>query len=114
LIYNLGYAFSMSRAMLPALGVLMYATGILVSKAQPNWFIGIRTPWTLSNPIVWEKTHKLGGILFKVSGGLIVLGLLFGKYAYWLVMVTIILAAFIPTLYSYFLFRKFQGQIEPK
>ncbi|MGB9641037.1 MAG: SdpI family protein [Anaerolineales bacterium] len=110
LIYNLGYTFAMSRAMLPALGVLIFAAGVLVSNAQPNWFIGIRTPWTLSNTIVWDKTHRLGGILFKIGGVLIVLGLFFGKYTFWFVMVTILIAAFVPVLYSYFLFRKFQRQ----
>lgn len=112
LIFNLGYTFAMSRAMLPALGVLLFAAGVLIGNAQPNWFIGIRTPWTLSNDLVWEKTHRLGSILFKVAGVLTILGVFWGELAFWFVMGPILIAAFVPVIYSYFIFRKAQHQNE--
>ncbi len=105
LIYNLGYPFAMSRAMLPALGLLIFAAGILVGKAQPNWFIGIRTPWTLSNNIVWEKTHHLGGVLFKVAGVLTIIGVFWGRLAIWYVLTIIIMAALAPAIYSYIIYH---------
>ena len=115
LLYNLGYSFALSQLMLPALGVLFFAAGSLVEKAQPNWFIGIRTPWTLSNPVVWEKTHHLGGILFKVAGGLTFLSVLAGKEAFWVCITTIMIAALVPTIYSYLLFQNLQrGRDNPK
>jgi len=58
----------MGQMMVPALGILFYYCGILIENAKRNWFIGIRTPWTLSNEKVWERTHKIGGKLFKIAG----------------------------------------------
>jgi uncharacterized membrane protein len=112
LLFNLGYTFAMSRAMLPALGVLVFAAGILIGKAQPNWFIGIRTPWTLSNDLVWEKTHRLGSVLFKVAGVLTFLGVFWGRLAFWFVMGPILLAAIVPVIYSYLMFHKIQQSSE--
>lgn len=112
LIFNLGYTFAISRAMLPALGVLLFAAGVLIGKAQPNWFIGIRTPWTLSNDLVWEKTHRLGSILFKVAGVLTISGVFWGELAFWFVMGPILIAAIVPVIYSYLIFRKIQHQTE--
>ncbi|MCK7526814.1 MAG: SdpI family protein [Ignavibacteriales bacterium] len=51
---------SMSQAMLPAMGLLFIVIGSMLRKAKRNFFIGIRTPWTLSSDYVWDKTHQLG------------------------------------------------------
>ena len=51
-----------------ALGVMMIVIGNYLSRVRPNWFIGIRTPWTLESPEVWRKTHKVGGWLFVTAG----------------------------------------------
>ena len=77
IVWNLGKRFDMSRMMIPALGILFYYCGILIENAKRNWFIGIRTPWTLSNEKVWERTHKIGGKLFKIAGLIAFLGILF-------------------------------------
>ncbi|MEM1515464.1 MAG: SdpI family protein [Candidatus Bathyarchaeia archaeon] len=50
------------------LGYYSSIIGILCEDSKRNWFIGIRTPWTLSSDRVWEKTHRLGGKLFKTAG----------------------------------------------
>ena len=69
LLWNLGYTdFGMSRAMLPAMGLLFIFIGYMLRKAKRNFFIGIRTPWTLSSDKVWDETHRLGAILFMISG----------------------------------------------
>ena len=63
LAWSLGYQdFNMSTAMLPFMGVLFIAIGFMLRKAKRNFFIGIRTPWTLSSDTVWDKTHQLGSI----------------------------------------------------
>jgi uncharacterized membrane protein len=108
LVYNLGYTFPMSVAMLPALGGLIFTAGVLVGKAQRNWFIGIRTPWTLSSDLVWQKTHRLGSRLFKLAGILAALGVFWSKHAFWFAMAPILLAAFVPIVYSYFAYRQLQ------
>jgi len=68
LAWNLGYEFRMSAAMLPFMGILFIFIGYLLRQAKRNWFIGIRTPWTLSSDTVWDKTHQLGSVLFMASG----------------------------------------------
>ena len=104
--WNLGFRFSMSQLMIPAMGALFYYCGILIENAKRNWFIGIRTPWTLSNEQVWNKTHKLGGKLFKAVGLIAFLGIAFGDYALSFVLFPIIFIAFYLIAYSYFEYQR--------
>ncbi|MFH1770300.1 MAG: DUF1648 domain-containing protein [archaeon] len=106
IIWNLGHEFDMESYMLPALGLLFFYIGIVVEHAKRNWFIGIRTPWTLSSDNIWNKTHKLGGKLFKISGVIAFLGILFNEFAIWLGIGPIILSVLYLFLYSYFEFKK--------
>ena len=106
IVWNLGHVFNMSRALIPALGFLFFYIGVLVEKAKRNWFVGIRTPWTLSSDKVWKKTHKLGGVLFKILGVLMFLGLIFEKYAFALLITLIIFIAVFLIVYSYVEYRK--------
>jgi uncharacterized membrane protein len=66
--WNLGTKLPLNQLIPPALGVLIFYIGVLMAHAEPNWTIGVRTPWTLSNDKVWEKTHRLAGTLFKIVG----------------------------------------------
>jgi uncharacterized membrane protein len=106
LLWNLDIHISISRAMAPALGGLFFYTGVMVSKAKRNYFIGIRTPWTLSSDVVWDKTHKLGGKLFKAAGILCLLGIISDEFGIWLVLVPVIAASSISVAYSYVAFKK--------
>lgn len=51
-----------------ALGVLLLVVGNMLGKSRPNWFAGVRTPWTLSSDLSWEKTHRLTGRMFVLVG----------------------------------------------
>ena len=51
-----------------AIGLLFVVVGNLLGKIRPNWFVGIRTPWTLTSKRSWTKTHRLGGWLFVFLG----------------------------------------------
>ena len=55
--WNIGMQFDFTRVLIPAFAVLFFYCGKLMGNAKQNWFIGIRTPWTLSNKIVWEKVN---------------------------------------------------------
>ncbi len=66
-IYWIG-RISMDLVMPVLVGLLFVYCGFFLEKVEPNWFAGIRTPWTLSSPAVWKKTHILGGKLFKLAG----------------------------------------------
>jgi uncharacterized membrane protein len=106
LFCNLVRPINLTRWFLPGLGVLFFYAGILISKAEPNWTIGIRTPWTLSSPTVWQKTHVLGGKLFQISGIITLLSVFFPGFGFWLMFGAIMLTAFSSVIYSYFVFRK--------
>ncbi len=107
LAWSLGYQdFKMSAAMLPFLGILFIFIGYLLRQAKRNFFIGIRTPWTLSSDMVWDKTHQLGSILFMVSGALAFVGsFLGGMMAFWLLFVPLMGSTLFLVIYSYVLYR---------
>lgn len=104
--WNLGFRFSMNKMMMPAMGILFFYMGILVEHAKRNWFVGIRTPWTLSSGKVWDATHKLGGKLFKAAGIVAFLGIFFQKYTFWFVMIPIAFVVGFTPVYSYAEFRR--------
>ncbi len=104
--WNTGLRFDMGQAIIPAIGLLFYYIGTLFVNTKRNWFIGIRTPWTLSNDKVWQETHRVGGKLFKLAGVIAILGLFFPKQLLWFVVVPVILVSVLPFIYSYFLYQK--------
>ena len=108
LAWSLGYQeFKMSMVMLPFIGVLFIFIGVLMRKAKRNFFIGIRTPWTLSSDRVWDETHRLGATLFMASGALAILGGFFGgMIAFWLMFVPLIGSSVFLIIYSYVLYRR--------
>lgn len=103
---NLGYEFNFNRLVAPGFAVLFYGIGSVLPKVKPNWFIGIRTAWTLSSDIVWEKTHLLGGKLFKSSGVLALLGIFFVKYAVFFIILPVVVSAIYLIIYSYLEHRR--------
>jgi Predicted integral membrane protein len=109
MLWNLSYRFNFIQLLAPAFGLIIYYAGIMMENAKQNWFIGVRTPWTLSSEVVWDKTNKLAGKLFKVAGVLAAMGLIFPKYAIFLILVPVILAAVYPIIYSY---QKYQQEIK--
>jgi len=104
--WNLGYRFDMGRLIVPATGLLFYYVGVLLSKAKRNWFIGVRTPWTLSSEKVWDRTNKAGAKLFKVSGLIAFLAIVWPKAALYIIFLPLVLTAVFLVFYSYFLFQK--------
>lgn len=108
LAWSLGYQnFKMSTVMLPFLGVLFIFIGYMLKRARRNFFIGIRTPWTLSSDIVWDKTHQLGSVLFMFSGAMAIIGSFFGGiFAFWLLFTPLMVSVIATIIYSYILYRK--------
>ncbi len=106
--WNLGYTdIGIGKGMLPAMGLLFIVIGSLLRKAKRNWFIGIRTPWTLSSDNVWDQTHRLGSILFMASGVLALVGGFFGGMtAFWMLLVPLMGSTIFLLIYSYVLYRR--------
>jgi uncharacterized membrane protein len=106
MLWNLGYRFNIIQLLAPALGMIFYYSGVMMENAKQNWFIGVRTPWTLSSEVVWDKTNGLAGKLFKVAGVLAAMGFVFPKYAIFLILVPVIPAAVYPIIYSYQMYQQ--------
>jgi len=104
-VWNLKAGFNMIQFMSPAFAVLFYYCGVLMEKAERNWFIGFRTPWTISNEQVWDKTHRLGGKLFKIAGIIALGGLILPEAAFSLVIFPILFFSLYITIYSYWEYR---------
>ena len=110
LAWNFNWQFNFTRSLIPAFAVLLYFAGDLVGKAQPNWTIGIRTPWTLSSEKVWQSTHQLGGKIYKWLAILVLIGMLLPLWAFWVVAGALIAASIYLVVFSYLEYRKEIGQ----
>jgi uncharacterized membrane protein len=110
LFWNLGYVFDMGQMLVPALGFLFYFIGSILDKVKTNWFIGIRTPWTLSSERVWKLTHRKGGMVFRASGVIALFGILFPVFAVWLLLAPILVGVAYLMVYSYMEYQKEAGK----
>ncbi len=104
---SLGYIGSSNRIIFIVLSILMIVMGNYMPTFKRNWFLGIKTPWTVSNEEVWNKTHRLGGKLFIVAGvlGLVESLLLSTNYIFF---AGVMVAALGSTIYSYWLYKKLE------
>ena len=106
ILWNLGIEISPNLVFPILMGLLFFYIGILLENAKRNWFIGIRTPWTLSSEKVWNKTHKLGSKMFKIAGIIAFVGFLFQKYATYFILVPVLFVAIYTVVYSYVEYQK--------
>jgi uncharacterized membrane protein len=109
LFWNLGYSFDMTSFLVPAIALFFYVIGAILPHTKPNWTIGIRTPWTISNDTVWKKTHQASGPAFKISAVIALLGLSFPVFAIWFLVVPLIVSAIALVIYSYVLYEGKRG-----
>lgn len=101
MLWNIGIQISMALTVPFAIGLLFIYMGFLLEKAKRNWFVGIRTPWTMSSDRVWDKTHKIGGRLFKMLGILSLLAILLGGLAFYVVIGGALIVTAYLVWYSY-------------
>ena len=105
-IFQPGHTLN-SAWMMVGIGFLFAAMGNYMPRVRPNWFVGIRTPWTLSSDEVWRATHRLGGQVMFVGGiAIVVVGILLPSLGLATVMAAAAALALIPTVYSYLLYRR--------
>lgn len=107
LAYALGVPLRIDRVVAVAFGVLLVLIGSYLERVEPNWFVGIRTPWTLSSESVWHRTHRLGGRVF-VAGGLVCLLTVFvpTRAALPLLVGVVLVCVLVSVVGSYVLWRQ--------
>jgi uncharacterized membrane protein len=109
LLAGAGYRVSVDLVAPVAVGALLMVIGNFMGKFRKNFFVGIRTPWTLTSDVVWERTHRFAGWLFVLAGAVwIVGGLLRASPA--VLVVAVLVAMLVPAVYSYFLYRRVERQ----
>ncbi|MGI9247918.1 MAG: SdpI family protein [Woeseiaceae bacterium] len=89
-------------------GLLFIVIGNYLGKLRKNFFLGIRTPWTLASDEVWSRTHRLGGWVFVFIGFFLFLQAFIRFPEQWLIG-SIVVVALVPVIYSYVLYRKIEG-----
>jgi len=106
ILWGMGTQLSPNLIMPVMIGILFITIGFLMEHAEPNWFVGIRTPWTLSSETVWKKTHQKGAMLFKLAGVMSIIGTFAGIHAWLFILVPPIAVAVYTVVYSYVEFRR--------
>jgi uncharacterized membrane protein len=106
---GLGYTVQVDRLLPLGVGLLFAFLGNYLTRVEPNWFVGVRTPWTLSSDTVWRKVHRTAGSLF-VLGGLVIAAGAFAPRGVFtpLFVATVIVVAGIPVVQSYILWKREQ------
>jgi uncharacterized membrane protein len=104
---GLGWQLPIARLVPVAVGVLLVLMGNVMPRLRPNWFMGIRTPWTLSSDEVWRRTHRLGGACLVVAGVLIALsGFLRQGVTLYFLIGAVGVCVLVPVGYSWLLWRR--------
>lgn len=108
-IYEAFFPNTISIAMfvLAAVGVLFMFLGNMLPKIKSNFYMGIRTPWTISDSDVWFKTNRLAGFLMFISGIIIFISafVLNNIAAFIVTMLCVAISCLIPTVMSYLWYR---------
>ncbi len=103
---NLGFEFDVIQATTPAVAGLYLFLAVLLWRVEQNWFVGIRTPWTLSDERVWNKTHRHTAPLFALAAVVSLGGLLFPEYGVFFLSVPVVLVAIGSAVYSFVLYER--------
>ena len=104
---SLGYPVPIDTIMPLVVGVLLLGMGNVLPRAKPNWWFGVRTPWTLTNERVWVRTHRVAGYALMFAGLVFVAAAFLPAAPVRLVLIALaILAALFPIVYSYVAWRQ--------
>lgn len=108
--YGLGVNIDISLVVNLGIGLLFIVLGNYLPRIKHNYFIGVRTPWTLANEKTWRKTHQLSGKLFVMAGILLVaISFLPGIYKFTGMLVVVLSTVLIATIASYVFFNRYKN-----
>ncbi len=106
-LYAIGTAINLNIAVFIIVGFLLVFIGNYLGKLRSTWFVGIRSPWTLSSEESWNKTHRLGGWLFVLFGLALVIAAPFQeKWAFYGLGIVGAAALVFLYVYSYLVWKK--------
>lgn len=112
-LHMLGLRLPLSSIIMGLVGVVLIVMGNYMPQLRPNYFVGIKTPWTIENERVWRKTHRMSGILFCIAGAVVLLSAFIPPFvAAWVQGATLAVVVIIPIVYSYTTYRKYKKQEE--
>lgn len=101
-----GYPINIGLLAAPAVGLMFIVMGNYMGKIRRNYMFGVRTPWTLASELSWNKTHRLSGKLFVLSGVLVILASLWSSvWAFYVMMATILGTVLFTMIYSYWVWK---------
>jgi len=109
IIYTAANPAKLQISMISVLiGALLINLGNFMKTIKENYFVGIRTPWTLEDTEIWKATHKQAGYLMMIGGALLTITPLFipNQYSFAFLITVVLSATLIPTINSYLLYRK--------
>lgn len=107
LLAGAGYHVPIPMIATISVGALLMMMGNYMGKFRKNFFVGIRTPWTLTSDAVWERTHRFAGWLF-VAAGVVWIALALARARPGRMIAVVLAAALIPCIYSYFICRRLE------
>lgn len=114
LLPAIGVNTPVDRLVFAAAGLLLIILGNFMGKVRKNFFLGIRTPWTLASDEVWSRTHRLGGRMLMLGGVFMLVGP-FVRIPPDVTIIIIVGLSLLPVIYSYFLYRQLEGfEPDPK
>jgi uncharacterized membrane protein len=109
-----GHHIDMTTVICFAAAALLMVCGNLMGKLRPNWFVGVRTPWTLSSKMSWNKTHRLAGWLLMLMG-LLLAALAVFRTTWMLILMVVVDVVCLAwmVIYSYLVYRRDPNRISP-
>ncbi|MGL3756171.1 SdpI family protein [Bacillus velezensis] len=107
ILTGLGYDLPISYLGNFIVGVIFMVFGNFIQKVKPNYFLGIRTPWTLSSERVWKDTHRVSSKIFVLAGILMMLAAFLPPvYRVSVIFIAVIGCIILSLLYSYIVYQR--------
>lgn len=114
-VYSSQYSFTMKpNFVIGGIGLLFAALGNYFKTIRPNYFLGIRTPWTLESDVVWKETHRVAGILWFFGGLLVtVFSVILSnpELLFYIFIIIMVFLVVVPFAYSYTKFRQVKSKM---
>ena len=104
---SLSWSVDVGRATIGGVCLLIALLGNVLGKVRQNFFVGIRTPWTIANEHVWNATHRVAAkVLF--AGGIVGLAAVVLRGPFWLPLAVLVVTVLVPVVYSLFFYKDLQ------